>query len=63
MLLVVWIAVGVLAVVVLGVLAHGVSGALGRLRRELTALEREVHPVLAAAQQTAGRARDTPHSP
>ena len=52
----VWIAVAVLAVVVLGVLAYGVLGAVGRLRRELAALERDVRPLLAQAQETAARA-------
>ena len=53
---VVWIAVAVLAVVVLGALAYGVLGAAGRLRRELAALEQEVRPLLTAAQATAARA-------
>jgi hypothetical protein len=63
LLLVVWITVAVLAVVVLGVLGYGLLGAAGRLRRELAALDREVRPLLAAAQQTAARARDTAVSP
>jgi hypothetical protein len=63
LLLVVWIAVAVLAVVVLGVLAYGLLGAAKRLRGELAALEREVRPVLTAAQATAARAADTPASP
>ncbi len=56
LLTVVWIAVAVLAVVVLGALAYGVLGAAGRLRRELAALEQEVQPLLTEAQTTAARA-------
>jgi hypothetical protein len=63
LLLVVWIAVAVLAVVVLGVLVHGLLGAAGRLRRELAALDRDVRPLLAAAQETAVRARENSASP
>jgi hypothetical protein len=62
-LLVVWIAVAVLAVVVLGALGYGLLGAAGRLRRELQALEREVRPVLAEGQASAARAADTRRSP
>jgi hypothetical protein len=62
-LLVVWIAVAVLAVVVLGALGYGLLGAAGRLRRELQALEREVRPVLAEVQASAARAADTRRSP
>ena len=53
---VVWIAVAVLAVVVLGALAYGVLGAAGRLRRELAALEQDLRPLLTEAQTTAARA-------
>ena len=56
LLTVVWIAVAVLAVVVLGTLVYGVLGAAGRLRRELAALEQEVRPLLTEAQATAERA-------
>ena len=56
LLTVVWIAVAVLAVVVLGTLVYGVLGAAGRLRRELAALEQEVRPLLTEAQATAARA-------
>ena len=63
LLLVVWIAVAVLAVVVLGALGHGLFGAANRLRRELEALERDVRPVLAEVQSTAARAADTQRSP
>ena len=58
LLTVVWIAVTVLAVVVLGALAYGVLGAAGRLRRELAALEQEVRPLLTEAQVTAARAAE-----
>jgi hypothetical protein len=63
LLLVVWIAVAVLAVVVLGALGYGLLGAVGRLRRELQALEGEVRPVLAEVQASAARAADTRRSP
>ncbi len=56
LLTVVWIAVDVLAVVVLGALVYGVLGAAGRLRREVAAFEREARPLLTEAQQTAARA-------
>ena len=56
MLLVVWIAVPVLCLLVLGVLAYGVLGALQRLGREAAALEREVAPLLAQAQAVQARA-------
>ena len=56
LLTVVWIAVAVLAVVVLGTLVYGVLGAAGRLRRELAALEQEVRPLLTEARATAARA-------
>jgi hypothetical protein len=56
LLTVVWIAVAVLAVVVLGALAYGVLGAAGRLRREIAAFEREVRPLRTEAQATADRA-------
>jgi hypothetical protein len=59
-LLVVWIAVAVLAVVVLGVLAYGLVGALKRLTRELAAFDRDLQPVLAQVQATAARASDSP---
>ena len=56
LLLVVWIAVGVLAVVVLGSLAYLTLGALRRLGREAAALDRDVRPVLDRLQQAAARA-------
>ena len=46
----------VLALVVVGVVGHGVLGAFGRLNRELAAAERDVRPVLAQARATAARA-------
>ena len=55
---VVWICVAVLAVVVLGGLAYGLLGAVGRLRREFAALERDVRPLLSEAQATAVRAAE-----
>ena len=56
MLLIVWIAVAVLVLLVLGILAYNVLGAAGRLGRELRALERDAAPLLAEAQATAARA-------
>ena len=55
MLLVVWIVVGVLSLLVLGVLAHGVLGARARLAREITAFEREVRPLLDQVAATTDR--------
>ena len=55
----VWIVLGALvvrAVVVLAVVAHGTLGAYRRLERELAAAGREVAPVRAQVQQSAGRA-------
>jgi uncharacterized protein YoxC len=63
LLTVVWIAVAVLAVVVLGTLVHGVLGAAGRLRRELAALEQQVRPLLTEAQATAARAAQVQNPP
>jgi hypothetical protein len=54
--LVVWIAVPVLCLVVLGTLVYGLLGAFQRLGRELAAAERDVRPVLEQAQSTAARA-------
>ena len=56
MLLIVWIAVAVLVLGVLGILAYSLLGAAGRLSRELRGLERDVRPLLAEAQTTAERA-------
>jgi hypothetical protein len=55
LLLVVWIAAGVLAVVVLGSLAYSTVGALQRLGREAAALDRELRPVLDRLQETLAR--------
>jgi hypothetical protein len=55
-LLIVWIAVVVLALVVLGTVAYGVFGALSRLGREATALQREVRPLLQQVQASAAAA-------
>jgi hypothetical protein len=52
----VWIAVVVLALLVLGVLAFTVLGALQRLVRELRATDAVLAPVRAEVQQTAQRA-------
>jgi hypothetical protein len=54
-LLIVWIAVAVLVLGVLGVLGYSLLGAAGRLVRELRGLERDVQPLLAEAQATAAR--------
>ena len=56
MLLIVWIAVAVLGLGVLGVLAYSLFGAAGRLARELRGLEHDVRPLLTEAQETAARA-------
>ena len=56
MLLIVWIAVAVLVLLVLGVLGYQLLGAAGRLSRELRGLERDVRPLLAEAQAAADRA-------
>jgi hypothetical protein len=55
---VVYLIVGlvVLALVVLGAVAYGVLGAVGRLHREVAAAEREVRPLLTEVQATAARA-------
>jgi hypothetical protein len=55
-LLIVWIAVVVLALVVLGAVAYGLFGAFTRLGREAAALERELRPVLQQVQATAAAA-------
>ncbi|MGY1717322.1 hypothetical protein [Geodermatophilus nigrescens] len=56
MLWVVWIAVVVLSLVVLGAVVSGLLGARQRLVRELEAAERDVRPFLEQAQATAARA-------
>jgi hypothetical protein len=55
LLLIVWIAVGVLTVVVLGSLAYSTAGALSRLNREAAALDRDVRPVLDQLQDRLAR--------
>ena len=55
LLLVVWIAVAVVVVVVLGSLVFGLVGALTRLGREVAALDAELRPVLAQVQATSER--------
>jgi hypothetical protein len=57
-LLIVWIAVAVLVLGVLGVLAYSLLGAAGRLGRELRGLQRDVAPLLADAQATAAKAAE-----
>jgi hypothetical protein len=52
----VWIGVAVLAVVVLGIVAYGVVGALTRLRREVEGAQRDLAPVLEQLQATAAHA-------
>jgi hypothetical protein len=52
----VWIAVVVLALVVLGAVAYGLIGALTRLRREVEGAQRDIAPVLEQLQATATRA-------
>jgi hypothetical protein len=56
LLLIVGIATGVLAVVVLGSLGYLTLGAARRVFREASALARELRPVVEQAQQTAARA-------
>lgn len=52
----VWVAVAVLAVLVLGVIAYGLVGARSRLRREIIGAQRDLEPVLQQLQATAQRA-------
>jgi hypothetical protein len=63
LLVVVWIAVGVLAVVVLGSLAYLSLAALRRLGGEVAALDREVRPVLERLQEAATRAGERGPTP
>jgi len=51
-LLIVWGAAVVLALVVLGAIGYGLAGAFGRLTRELAAAERDVRPLLDQTQAT-----------
>jgi hypothetical protein len=52
----VWIAVAVLAVLVLGILAYGLLGAVQRLTKELRATGTALQPIRAEVQQTMARA-------
>ncbi len=52
----VWIAVVVLALVVLGVIGYGLVGALTRLRREVEGAQRDLEPVLRQLQASAAHA-------
>jgi hypothetical protein len=52
----VWVAIAVLAVLVLGMLGYGLLGALQRLTREVRALERALQPLRTEVQQTMDRA-------
>ncbi len=56
MLLWVWIAVAVLAVLVLGILAYGLLGAMQRLTKELRATDTALRPLRAEVQQTLAKA-------
>ena len=58
-LLIVWIAVAVVVLVVLGGLVFSLLGAFQRLTREVRALEGELRPVLAQVQETLARASET----
>ena len=62
-LLIVWIAVVVLVLVVLGSIGFGVLGAAGRLRRELEGAERDVRPLLEQAQAAIAAQRRTTDRP
>ena len=55
----VWIGVAVLSVVVIGGLVYGVLAALKRLAGEVSALDRELRPVLGEVQKTLARAAET----
>ena len=52
----VWVAVVVVALVVLGVVGYGLVGALTRLRREVEGAQRELQPVLEQLQAAAAHA-------
>ena len=56
LLLVVWIVVAIVVVGVLGGVAYNVLGSVGRLRREVAALDAEVRPVIGSVQETVARA-------
>jgi heme exporter protein D len=57
-LLIVWIAVAVVVLVVLGGLVYSLLGAFGRLTREVQGLQRELRPVLGQVQETLARASE-----
>ena len=69
LLLIVWIAVAVVVLVVLGSIVYGLVGAMKRLGREVSALDRDLRPVLAQVQEAAaraaasGRSADREHPP
>jgi len=52
----VWIAVAVLAVLVLGILAYGLLGAMQRLTKELRATDTALRPIRAEVERTRARA-------
>jgi hypothetical protein len=52
LLLIVWIAVAVLAVAVLGGIAYGVLGAAARLRNEVAGAAVDLRPLLSDVQAT-----------
>jgi hypothetical protein len=54
--LVVWVVAVLVVLAVLGSVVFGLVGSFRRLGGELDALDRELRPVLAQAQQTAARA-------
>jgi hypothetical protein len=56
LLLIVWIAVAVLTVVVLGGVAYGVLGAAARLRKEVAGAAVDLRPVLADVQASVAAA-------
>jgi hypothetical protein len=58
LLLIVWIAVAVVAAVVLAGLLYGLAGAFGRLEHELQSFEGEVRPVLGRLQEGVARAAE-----
>lgn len=62
LLLVVWIAVAVVVLVVLGSIVFGLVGSMERLGREVAALDRDLRPVLAQVQEAATRAAATGRS-
>jgi hypothetical protein len=61
LLLIVWIAVAVLALVVLGGVAYGVLGAAARLRREVAGAAVDLRPVLTDVQATVAAERSRNH--